>query len=368
MTWDTFLVVTPEIRYDPEAVTFTVDGAQGIPISRDDAVVAPLDVVRDVEVAGFERALTEYEDKDGATTGYVFLCDVPVERFDPDMSNRDVALTFLGGQLSAQAAQDIGDDVPVMDAQKLLAPLLARHDAEHDGSYTDDQGGHYFEVHSLRLRGEARTVGQLAELGVEAQALLDAVQNQGELTAATARDLLAAGRAAVLLGQPENLWIDAKREPHALSNECEKWEFAKDVAAFANTGRDALIVYGIVTASGVSGGDILGTLRPFPLASYDISAANAVLRERLTPVIPDLTIGVVEIQAGYGYGWVFVPAQPSEARPVMVTGMLSGGRVTGTYVSVPIRVGEDTSHWDASMIHSLVQAGRVALSDRTGSA
>jgi hypothetical protein len=52
----------------------------------------------------------------------------------------------------------------------------------------------------------------------------------------------------------------------------------------------------------------------------------------------------------------------------MVTGMLSGGRVIGTYVSVPIRVGEYTSHWDASMIHSLVQAGRVALSDRTGSA
>jgi hypothetical protein len=48
VTWDTFLVVTPEIRYDPEAVAFTVDGDQGIPISRDDAVVAPLDVVRDV--------------------------------------------------------------------------------------------------------------------------------------------------------------------------------------------------------------------------------------------------------------------------------------------------------------------------------
>jgi hypothetical protein len=101
-TWDTLLGVTAEIRYDPEAVAFTVDGDHGIPISRDDAVVAPLDVVRDVEVAGFERALIEYEDKDGATTGYVFLCDVAVEKFDPDLSNRDVALTFLGGQLSAQ--------------------------------------------------------------------------------------------------------------------------------------------------------------------------------------------------------------------------------------------------------------------------
>ena len=325
MRWGTFLVVTPEIRYDPEAVAFTIDGEQEILISRDDAVVAPLDKVRDVEAASFERALSEYEDKDGATAGYVFFSDVPVEKFDPDMSKRDVALTFLGGQLSAEAAHDVGDDVPVIDAPKLLAPLLDRHNAEHGGSYTDDQGGHYFEVHSLRLRGEDRTVGQLAELGVEAQALLDAVQAHGELTAATARYLLAAGRAAVLLGQPENIWIDAKREPHALTNEGEKWEFAKDVAAFANTGRDALIVYGIVTASGVSGGDVLDSLRPFPLASYDMSAANAVLRERLTPVIPDLAIGVVEIQAGYGYGWVFVPAQPSEARPVMVTGVLVDG-------------------------------------------
>ena len=102
MAWGTFPVVTREIRYDPEAVAFTIDGEQEILISRDDAVVAPLDLVRDVEVAGFERALSEYEDKDGARAGYVFLSDVPVEKFDPDMSKRDVALTFLGGQLSAR--------------------------------------------------------------------------------------------------------------------------------------------------------------------------------------------------------------------------------------------------------------------------
>jgi hypothetical protein len=47
----------------------------------------------------------------------------------------------------------------------------------------------------------------------------------------------------------------------------------------------------------------------------------------------------------------------------MVSGVLQGDRVIGSHVSVPIRVGEDTAHWDASMLHSLVQAGRVALSD-----
>lgn len=167
---------------------------------------------------------------------------------------------------------------------------------------------------SLSLRGAGRTVGELFALSVEAQALLDAAQADGELTASTARDLVAAGQASVLLGQPESRWLDAKREPHALRGDAAKWEFAKDVAAFANTGRDALIVYGIETRREHSG-DVLGTLRPFKLTSFDVAVARQVLTERLTLVIPDLDVGAMETRAGYGYGWVYVPAQPSATRP-----------------------------------------------------
>lgn len=262
-------------------MAFTVDGRQAITISRDDAVVAPLACLKDVEVSSFEQALGEYEEQDGATVNYVFLCDVAIEDFDPDMSHRDVALTFLAGRVEAQAGRGIDEEALPFDGPKLLGPLLDRHDAALEGSYRDDQGGHLFEVFLLSLRGEGRTVGELFALGVEAQALLDAARADGELGASTARDLVAAGQASVMLGQPESRWLDAKREPHALSGDAAKWEFAKDVAAFANTGRDALIVYGIETRREHSG-DVLGTLRPFELTSFDVAAARQVLRERLS--------------------------------------------------------------------------------------
>jgi hypothetical protein len=65
--------------------------------------------------------------------------------------------------------------------------------------------------------------------------------------------------------------------------------------------------------------------------------------------------------SGYGLGWIFIPAQFSHVRPVLVRGAIEGSRVLGTHISIPFRVGEDTRHWDASTVHSLIQAGRVAL-------
>jgi len=352
--------VTPEIRYDPEAVAFTVDGSQEVLISRDDAVVAPLAALAEADVSSFEAALAEYEEHDAATVNYVFLSDTPIDEFDPDTSDRDVGLTFLGGRLSAEAGHLVGEDVPALDGEALLAPLLDRHNAEHAGSYSDGQGGGDFEIHSLRLLGDGRTVQELFSLAVEAQALIGAAQAEGELTALTARDLIKAGRVSVLLGQPETSWIDAKVQPHDVSGEKGKWELAKDVAAFANTGRDAIIIYGVEATMGPSG-EVLDGARAFELSGFDVEAARAVLRQRLTPILPDIDLQVAEDRGGYGYGWVFIPAQPPDMRPVMVSGVFLDGQTQGSHVSVPIRVGEDTAHWDASRIHSLVQAGRVAL-------
>lgn len=62
----------PRIRYDAEAVAFTVDGRQAIEISRDDAVVAPLTCIEAVEISSLEQALGKYEEQDVATVNYVF--------------------------------------------------------------------------------------------------------------------------------------------------------------------------------------------------------------------------------------------------------------------------------------------------------
>lgn len=56
-----------------------------------------------------------------------------------------------------------------------------------------------------------------------------------------------------------------------------------------------------------------------------------------------------------------MPAQRRELQPFVVKGAVVGGRVHANFVSLPERVGENTHHASIAEIHSLLQAGRVAL-------
>jgi hypothetical protein len=93
----------------------------------------------------------------------------------------------------------------------------------------------------------------------------------------------------------------------------------------------------------------------------DVEASRDVLRDRIVPAILNLEVGVVESQASYGYGYIFVPAQAPETLPYLVAGALVAGWVAGAHVSIPYRAGEDTAFAGAARVHSLIVAGRVAL-------
>ncbi|WP_445151363.1 AlbA family DNA-binding domain-containing protein [Baekduia sp. Peel2402] len=353
-----------ELRYDPEAVALFIGAEQVVDIARDDAVVASVEAVSKASVTSMERALGEYEEADGATVSAVYLSDVPANEFDGDQSPRDLPLSFIGGRLMAEIGRglDREDGLP-FDVAGLLAPLLERYGGSYGDSFRDEQEGHWFELHSLALAGDERTMGELFEMATNAQALLDAASGNGALTARTVRDLLAGGHAQALVGQPESSWIDAKAIPHKLDGEGASFELGKDVAAFANLGQDAIIVFGLVTEPGASGGDVIDRVHPFKLSSVNVPALANALADRLVPLLTDLDIGLVESRAGsgYGYGWLFIPQQPPHVRPVLVRGALAGDKVLGAHISIPWRVGEDTRHWDASTVHALIQAGRVAL-------
>jgi hypothetical protein len=200
----------------------------------------------------------------------------------------------------------------------------------------------------------------LFELGQDLHDLLGALSGAGELTARSVFDVVRGGRTPVLLGQREGPWLDVKEAPYALQSEPQKFELAKDVAAFANTGRDALIVNGLRSERDRNG-DFIAVARPFDLDRMDVAAIRDVLRDRIVPAILDVEAGVVEVQAGYGYGYIFIPAQPAETLPYVVAGAVIGGSVAGAHVSIPYRAGEDTAFADAARVHSLIVAGRVAL-------
>lgn len=55
---------------------------------------------------------------------------------------------------------------------------------------------------------------------------------------------------------------------------------------------------------------MLDALRPFEVSSVDLPALRSALADRLTPLLTDVEIDVVEVRAGsgYGLGWVFIPS------------------------------------------------------------
>lgn len=347
------------VKYESDEQLFRIEGGAELSLARDGALVMPRDAVSDVGVAYLAKALRRCDEYYGEAPEGIYVSEATVESFDPDRASRDVWLTYEQHALAVEAGFGFDPDDPPrsLEVGQLVAPVLARHRAKLVGSWTDYDHESFFITASL---GPGASVGMLVELGIELQQLLVAAENGAELTARTALHLTKAARVGVILGQPEGIWLDAKREPYPTATELQRWEIAKDVAAFANAGIDALILIGVATKATVNG-DVLDSTHPFPIAKMDPVAIRAIVRDRVTPDIQHLDVGVVESRGGYGYGWIFVPAPPQEVLPFIVAGALLGGDVRGSHMSIPTRSVEDTTYSDPSAVHSLLAAGRAVL-------
>jgi hypothetical protein len=356
------------IRYEEgegsDEGSYRIDNGLDVGFADDGALVMPLEVVADVSVAHFVRAVSRSEEYYGQHIEGIYISDDSKAGFDPNTAHRACLLDHEQGHLAVQAGflVETGKVPRAPDVGSLVAPLLARHRGAWGGMWTDAEAGWVSVGVSAALSGSARSLGELYALGEELQMLLTAAGGAGGLSAPTAADLVRAARVDVLLGQPESAWLDAKREPYTLATDAARWEVAKDVVAFANTGAAALILLGVETKK-TPNGDVLASPRPFEIAGIDVVALRAVLRERITPAIPDLDVGVVEARAGtgYGYGWIFIPSQPAELEPFIVAGALLGTNWRGAHMSIPIRTGEDTVYLDPAAVHSMLAAGRLAL-------
>jgi hypothetical protein len=110
----------------------------------------------------------------------------------------------------------------------VLQPLLQRQ-----GMTIVDSGSHegyppetlIFVDVSIAFNTRGRTLRELYDLGNDAIALIDAIDS-GQLTRKTAGDLIRAGHANVLIGQPERHWLDVKSQHYELSQLAGKIKLA----------------------------------------------------------------------------------------------------------------------------------------------
>lgn len=162
-----------------------------------------------------------------------------------------------------------------------------------------------------------RTVGDLISLADDVRALLLAVRS-GESHQAVALNLVLAGHAATLVGQPESRWLDAKKQPWTLGTPEGNAEVAKDLSAMANAQGGLIILPAKTTL--VSGREVISEIRDLPLDRIDITQLRDVLNRWVFPPLPDLVTEVIPTTDGRGRLVVAVGSHRPDNWPYLVVG------------------------------------------------
>jgi hypothetical protein len=212
----------------------------------------------------------------------------------------------------------------------------------------------------LQIPLYGRTVLDAHEFGLEliavARSYIDGDPSVDSLAA-----LLRSGQGGALVGLYESQILECKRTLSP-GSEHDELEFAKDIAALANSETGGLIVIGMATKRDKIG-DRIVAVQPVgtPLNPRRL---RGIIDRRIYPPVDGL---IVEssgrgITQGRSLLFCLVPPQPQELKPFLVHGAVIGKRVEGAFISIPRRRGEDTIQTSPASIHSFLVAGKALLS------
>lgn len=325
---------------------------------------AHLDDVRAGSATELRNALVRASADTGESRGLA-VSDIAYAFFDHEDSPA-TQISFSGGPdgFTVEIAffiNDFDDEAASeADIRRTVTPLLARHgwafiDAELDPNYSASPWLWYLRLHP---KTRERSIGDLYAVAEELLALVEATAGS-ELRRETALELLRAGRAEVLVGQPEGDWLDVKSQDYDLSADAGKISLAQDVARFANAEYGGIVVVGMGTKK-INNLEFIRDVRPIASDPRGVRRHRHVIDNRLFPPPNELT--VEEVSFGVGRLIVLhVPPQPEELKPFLVHGAIVGGRLEGAFISIVRRRGETSIPVSAASIHSALAAGRALL-------
>ncbi|MBU2669936.1 ATP-binding protein [Actinoplanes bogorensis] len=158
--------------------------------------------------------------------------------------------------------------------------------------------------------------------------------------AAIAREWVSARSWDRFVGTPESAVLDVKSGVYPLDDTAGAGELIKDVAAFANS-RGGLLLVGFGTRVD-NGREIIDKVKPVPARLVDVDRYRKLVRDRVRPLIRDLTVDFYPVDDERGVLVIDIPVQPETAKPFVVPG--PDGRKMPMAAGVPIRDG-DTTHW-----------------------
>lgn len=341
--------------------------------------VAPKEVVWGSSLASFRRAMRNYAEdwnvnpaqRDtwknvDAAFGELYVSLAEADDFSVDYSDRfQSSLCVLAGGVSAVTVEIAmhGADLEEDDFERLLAPLLSRHGSRFLEVSLHGEGNQVYAVLRLSYDRRGATIGDAVEFSTNVERLLDAMRG-GSLTAETAFMLVAAGRADLLIGQPESSWLEVKSQGYELTGHAGRIELGQDVARFANGDTAGLLVVGLRTAKSRHGAEVISKLTP-SLTSFSSAQHHKAIDDRVFPPLLGLEVQQVQMTTRSGSGGyllaILVPRQPEESKPVLVHGAIVEGKTEGAFISIVQRRGEHSVPVSPQSIHATLAAGRALL-------
>lgn len=167
------------------------------------------------------------------------------------------------------------------------------------------------------------------------------------------------GDTSVLLGTPESEWLDFKREPYRLQEDSQKFELAKDVAAFANH-RGGIIVIGVSTEKDpTTATETAKEIRPIPKHLISFQQYRQVITSWTYPPIRDLRLKWYETSTDHGLLTIHIPAAPREQDPILVVRTDRGKTHSGALVGIYRRTGDNATPLTYGEIHQLLRDGTL---------
>lgn len=352
-------------RYDREQEAIVVDGGGLLWFDGHGALIGARDRVAGTSLASLRAAVRRADHWLGVGEVHLTIFDVDQEHLRAEED------AFVGGPVEIEVLADrvlvtcttvtsAGERFDQMEVTAQLAQALVRHKLLVVGLTVYEEKFQTVAHLTCEVRGRGRVLGDALRAGEDVLALWEATTGSG-LSITTTVDLLRAERPELIVGQDESDWLEAKQAPYRLDETHQQLELAKDVAAMANGADGGLIVIGLATVRRGER-DVISKVRPVPFALLDCSRYLRVIEKYLYPPPEGLKVELVKVDDDGGLLMILVPRQPAEARPVLVVGAVVDGRVVGSYVSVFKRRGDATTAAHPVALHSLIAAGRAALS------
>lgn len=375
-------------------VTFEVEGLGYIAHAKHYPYLAPVSILA---AASYESFSNVFRDRDVQA---IYISSDSADDFDPEESQMDDGFRFEFRDMGAVAVVDTRfrreSDVP----QRLVeltrgiaqragvvvvsvtpdvefAESVYSRDWYHDGdtpSAFDSIRGQIIEnmrsaprTYRIELGPgqQTSTLSPLIEASRSLVAFTQVMRGQGKIDVHAVRSWLRAGRFDLLLGLAESSWFEIKEQAYNVTSSAppdvqlrQKIELAQDVARFANSDQDAVLVLGYRER-----GSVASSLTPIPLEQLDADRYRAIIDQHVFPPVDGLQIDVFETEPDLGVMMISVPPQPRALQPYLVHGVLVGDKIEGAFFSVVRRRGEASIPTVASQVHGYIIAGRNGLGD-----